>query len=252
MSQLQQDIADLRMSLRGAARSQKDDIRIAEGLDHAGPAPGPQPAVAATPAAASLASESDAIDSDQSHEEPLGSQDGTPAANHAGDRSEGFERQFGGEAFVWVGAVALAFAGFFLVKYSIETGLLSPTVRVAMGIIFGIGLLFAGSRIRVQSGFANGLRIGAFRGGHCRIVRQLLFCNESLRSDTGLGRFCRIDHCNGCRSGAICVARPADSLARPDGRIPHACPGYIAPSAGIGPFHLPLPGARRSDGGHPL
>ncbi len=84
----------------------------------------------------------------------------------AGDRkSEGFELQFGGRIFVWFGAVALALAGFFLVKYSIEAGLLSPAVRVVMGSIFGIALIFTGSKVRTKEGFANGVRIAQALSG---------------------------------------------------------------------------------------
>jgi uncharacterized membrane protein len=188
MAQLERDIAELRMSLKkpadeGAAQSQEAEVRtgLAGGLDHEEPAPGPQPAVPITPAAASLASEGDTIDVDQNGEEPFSLQAEMPAANHAKERSEGFERQFGGKAFVWLGAVALALAGFFLVKYSIETGLLSPTVRVTMGIIFAIALLYAGNRIRVQPGFANGMQIAqALSGAGIAVLYASFYAATSL------------------------------------------------------------------------
>lgn len=89
-----------------------------------------------------------------------------PEPAPANDRkSEGFEIQFGGRVFVWFGAVALALAGFFLVKYSIEAGLLSPTVRVVMGSIFGIALIFTGNKVRTKEGFANGVRIAQALSG---------------------------------------------------------------------------------------
>lgn len=37
-------------------------------------------------------------------------------------------------------------AGFYLVKYSIEAGLLGPTVRVMLGFIFGMALVWAAGR----------------------------------------------------------------------------------------------------------
>jgi uncharacterized membrane protein len=76
------------------------------------------------------------------------------------------EQQFGGRAFVWVGGVALALAGFYLVKYSIDTGLLTERVRITLGLIFGVALL-AGSyvvRARVER-IANGVRIGQALAG---------------------------------------------------------------------------------------
>ncbi len=70
-----------------------------------------------------------------------------------------FEQQFGARLPVWIGGIALALAGFFMVKYSIETGLLSPGVRVALGLVFGVGLLYAAKEIRRRPGVANGARI---------------------------------------------------------------------------------------------
>lgn len=42
---------------------------------------------------------------------------------------------------IWAGGIALAVAGFFLVRYSIEQGWLGPQVRVALGFLFGSALL---------------------------------------------------------------------------------------------------------------
>lgn len=54
-----------------------------------------------------------------------------------------FEEIFGRLLPIWGGGIALAIAGFFLVRWSIETGLLGPTVRVALGFVFGALLLGA-------------------------------------------------------------------------------------------------------------
>ncbi|MCB2085436.1 MAG: DUF2339 domain-containing protein [Sphingomonadaceae bacterium] len=48
-----------------------------------------------------------------------------------------------GRLLPWTGGVALAVAGFFLVRWSIEQGLLGPGVRTALGFLFGLGLLGA-------------------------------------------------------------------------------------------------------------
>src|SRR6185369_2034551 len=42
----------------------------------------------------------------------------------------GWEQRLGARAFVWIGAVTLALAAVFLVRYSIEEGYLSPEIRV--------------------------------------------------------------------------------------------------------------------------
>jgi uncharacterized membrane protein len=70
-------------------------------------------------------------------------------------RGGGLERQFGAVLPVWIGGIALAFAGFFLVKYSIENNLLGPTARVVLGGLLGAALLvgahWVGYRVRVES-----------------------------------------------------------------------------------------------------
>ena len=61
---------------------------------------------------------------------------------------ESFESKLGARWAVWAGGLALALGGIFLVKYSIESGLLSPAVRLAMAAIFGLLLAAAGEAIR--------------------------------------------------------------------------------------------------------
>jgi uncharacterized membrane protein len=63
-------------------------------------------------------------------------------------QKESFESQLGARWAVWAGGLALALGGIFLVKYSIESGLLSPAVRLAMAGIFGLLLAAAGEAIR--------------------------------------------------------------------------------------------------------
>ena len=49
---------------------------------------------------------------------------------------------------VWLGGLALALGGGFIVKYSIDAGLLGPTTRVVLGCITGVLLLLAGEFAR--------------------------------------------------------------------------------------------------------
>ncbi len=62
-----------------------------------------------------------------------------------------FEGRLGGRIYGWLGGIALALAGIFLVKYSIEQGWLSPAVRVGLGIVFGLVLLGVAQWMRTQS-----------------------------------------------------------------------------------------------------
>jgi uncharacterized membrane protein len=76
-----------------------------------------------------------------------------------------FERQFGARLPVWIGGIALALAGFFLVRYTIEIGLLTETVRVVLGGIFGLTLIGAGQWATRKDSLANGKRIGQALSG---------------------------------------------------------------------------------------
>ncbi|MEF0939337.1 DUF2339 domain-containing protein [Rhizobium sp. BR 362] len=64
---------------------------------------------------------------------------------------ESLESTIGARWAVWVGGIALALGGIFLVKYSIESGLLSPAVRLVLAAIFGLVLMAAGEVIRRRS-----------------------------------------------------------------------------------------------------
>ncbi|AYG68111.1 DUF2339 domain-containing protein [Rhizobium sp. CCGE531] len=61
---------------------------------------------------------------------------------------ESLESTIGARWAVWVGGIALAFGGIFMVKYSIESGLLSPGVRLGLAALFGLVLVAAGEVIR--------------------------------------------------------------------------------------------------------
>ncbi|MDX1389233.1 MAG: DUF2339 domain-containing protein, partial [Acidobacteriota bacterium] len=60
---------------------------------------------------------------------------------------QAIERQFGTRIAVWLGALALALAGGFLVKYSVEQGWIGPTTRIVLGLVFGASLLGVGEWI---------------------------------------------------------------------------------------------------------
>jgi uncharacterized membrane protein len=72
------------------------------------------------------------------------------------------ENAIGGKLAVWVGAIALALGGVFLVKYSIDHGWLSETLRVVGALALGLGLGAASWRLRDRSNYvAQGLAASA-------------------------------------------------------------------------------------------
>jgi uncharacterized membrane protein len=66
----------------------------------------------------------------------------------------GFEERIGTRWVVWVGGLTLALGGFFMVRYSIEQGLLGPGVRVLLGGLFALALLLAGEWTRRKESLA--------------------------------------------------------------------------------------------------
>jgi uncharacterized membrane protein len=79
-------------------------------------------------------------------EEAAAAVSAVPAA--AAKPKESFESRIGARWAVWVGGIALALGGIFMVKYSIEAGLLSPAVRLSLAAVFGLVLMAVGEFVR--------------------------------------------------------------------------------------------------------
>ncbi|TPP10526.1 DUF2339 domain-containing protein [Rhizobium glycinendophyticum] len=62
--------------------------------------------------------------------------------------AESLENLLGARWAVWAGGLALALGGVFLVRYSIESGLLGPGVRLSLAALFGLLLMAAGELVR--------------------------------------------------------------------------------------------------------
>ena len=73
------------------------------------------------------------------------------------------EERFGTQWVVWVGGLAIAFGGFFLVRYSIEQGWFGPGMRVFLGALLAIALLAAGEWARRKENLRS---IGGLPGAH--------------------------------------------------------------------------------------
>jgi uncharacterized membrane protein len=99
-----------------------------------------QPAIASEPTTAAGEPES----------RPLHDTAGVAAASPPPDAgaSPGLEERVGTRWVVWLGGVTLALGGFFLVRYSIDAGLLGPGVRIVLGAVFALALLAAGEWTR--------------------------------------------------------------------------------------------------------
>ena len=87
-----------------------------------------------------------------------------------------WEQQIGARLPVWIGGIALALSGIFLVKYSIDTGLLNPAVRCALAGLLGAALIGGAQWISAKQTIANGERIAqAMSGSGIAVLYGALF-----------------------------------------------------------------------------
>ena len=75
--------------------------------------------------------------------EPVASAMAAPASARAT-----LEERFGTQWVVWIGGLALALGAIFLVRYTVEMGLLGPGVRIFLAAIFSALLITAGEWAR--------------------------------------------------------------------------------------------------------
>jgi uncharacterized membrane protein len=71
-----------------------------------------------------------------------------------------FEQLVGGRLLIWIGGIALVVAGFFLIRHTIEIGLVTPGMRMAAAALFGLILLGLGEYARKGRFLADDPRIG--------------------------------------------------------------------------------------------
>ena len=69
-----------------------------------------------------------------------------------------FERLLAGRLLIWLGGIALVLAALFLIRYSIEIGLVTPQARMLAAFLFGFVMLAAGEYARAK--LSDDLRIG--------------------------------------------------------------------------------------------
>lgn len=108
---------------------------------------------------------------------------GTPQKAEEKKKSAGFnfEQQFGARLPVWIGGIALALSGFYLLKYSIDNNLLTEQVRVMLGAVLGIGLVAGGKVAHARKNLADGTRIAqALCGAGIAVLYGTIFAATSL------------------------------------------------------------------------
>ncbi len=77
----------------------------------------------------------------------------------------GFENIVGARLPIWIGGAALVLSAFFLVRYSIENGLLGPTARTIIAGLFGLALIAASEIARRLPATRDDERVGQVLAG---------------------------------------------------------------------------------------
>jgi uncharacterized membrane protein len=136
---LEARVGRLERGLAAAQEPQAQQQAAASPSPAASPAPAPRPQVSAPPAP---------VARPPSPPPPAASVPVTPRPPSSAPAPISFEERFGTRWVVWVGGVALALGGIFLVRYSIEEGLIGPGVRIVLGALLAFILVAAGEWTR--------------------------------------------------------------------------------------------------------
>jgi uncharacterized membrane protein len=113
--------------------------------------------------------------------EPIGTREKAPPPPPKPPKPKiAWEQQIGAKLPVWIGGIALALSGIFLVKYSIDTGLLNPAVRCVLAGILGVAML-AAAQAMLMYRIANGERIAqALSGAGVAVLYGTLFAASTV------------------------------------------------------------------------
>ncbi|MER8375590.1 DUF2339 domain-containing protein [Mesorhizobium sp. M1406] len=119
----------------------------------------PSPAISEPGAAQAPATEAEAPISEvvsgpwaPSEAAPKAAEPAEPTAPPKAARQSDVETALGTRWAVWVGGIALALGGLFLIRYTIEAGIFGPGVRLTMAAVLGLVLVAGGEFIR-RTGF---------------------------------------------------------------------------------------------------
>lgn len=111
-----------------------------------------EPVTAQAPALEAEAPLGEAVPGPWTAGEPKAAEPAEPAAAAKAPGKPDIETALGTRWAVWVGGIALALGGLFLIRYTIEAGIFGPGVRLAMAAVLGLVLVAGGEFIR-RTGF---------------------------------------------------------------------------------------------------
>jgi uncharacterized membrane protein len=181
-TRLENELADVRLELqRLQAQATGQPLAGPDAADTIGEQAA-EPAVEA-PAAETAA---DIGATDSAAREEIADAPEPEAATATEPARESFESMLAARWTVWVGGLALAFAGIFAVKYSIDQGLLSPAVRLSLAAIFGLVLVGIGEWVRrrstplLQNRFQNALIPGILTAAGSLTLMGVVFVSHAF------------------------------------------------------------------------
>src|SRR5262249_8813303 len=113
-------------------------------------APPPEPAPAPVQAVPPEPAPSDVASAPTTPPPPPSPPSPPPSAvpSMPGHTGPSLEERFGTQWIIWIGGVAVALGGFFLLRYSIEQGWFGPGTRVLLGALLALALIGAGEWTR--------------------------------------------------------------------------------------------------------
>lgn len=144
LDKLNADIARLKKQIGGAANVSTPSVPMPQKSKESTikpQKPAEQPTVAAKPAAVSASA--------ARRVQPVQ----TP-------QKESGNSFLGQNLIVWIAGFAAILGAFYLIRYSVEHGILGPRVRFMLTVLFGLALTFTGYGIYGKEDFANNKRIG--------------------------------------------------------------------------------------------
>jgi uncharacterized membrane protein len=125
--------------------------------------PAPEPARPTTPPPSAIPAEPSPPRTAAAASVPPSPPPPPPPPSAPAEPAMSFEERFGTRWTVWVGGVALAFGGFFLVRYSIEQGWFGPGMRIVLGALLALALIAAGEWARRKENLSG---IGGVPAAH--------------------------------------------------------------------------------------
>lgn len=114
----------------------------------------------------------------------------TPRKSPFADLS--FESLVGGKLPIWVGGISLVFAGFFLVRYTIEAGLFGPGARSITAMIFALAMIamseLGGRLPKIGASFTADPRVGqSLAGAGVATLYGTLYMAAEIYGLVGIG-----------------------------------------------------------------